>query len=333
MTIFDHDIRQVEQHTKEDYAKKAVQWAKALKLLDPSVKLILCGKDGFSDWDRYVLQQCIRYVDMHSIHYYSMGRTHYKNISSVYGAERAIQVCSSLIDLARCEVDLSPYPDVSLINMRPKSEKRPTICFDEWNVWDSERAPGNKGAEELYTLSDGLAVAVWLNVFIRNSKELGMATIAQSVNVISPLMTTPNGVWKQTTYFPLYLFSKYMHGKSVAVHVRTGTYEGETFPDWVRSTCKIPKLDVSAALSNDGWMNVAVVNTDEDRSFTADFDGLTLKEGQEVEIYTVGGTEFSGRDVNAEGAEKIGIKESRWDGKSKEYTFERLSFTLLRWMV
>ncbi|KAJ4204545.1 hypothetical protein NW759_014882 [Fusarium solani] len=81
---------QIKQHTKENYAKKAIQGARALKLLDPSIQLILCGKDGYSDWDRYTLQQCVRWVDMHSIHYYSMGKGHYINISSVYGAERAI---------------------------------------------------------------------------------------------------------------------------------------------------------------------------------------------------------------------------------------------------
>lgn len=57
--------------TKEDYAKKAYQWAKALKLLDPSITLILCGETGYSDWDRYVLQQCIKWTDMHSIHIYT----------------------------------------------------------------------------------------------------------------------------------------------------------------------------------------------------------------------------------------------------------------------
>lgn len=323
--------RQVEQHSKEDYAKKAIQWAKALRLLDPSIKLILCGKDGISDWDRYVLQQCIRHVDMHSIHYYSMGRSHWKNMSSVYGAERAIQVCSSLIDLARCEVDMAPYPDVSLINMKPKSATRPSICFDEWNVWDPERAPGNRGAEEVYTLSDGLAVAVWLNVFIRNAKELGMATIAQSVNVISPLMTSPNGLWRQTTYYPLLLFSRYMHGRAVAVHVRTALYDGPTFPDWIESTCRVPKLDVSAAVSDDGWVNVAVVNPNEDSDVVATLDGLKVNEGQDAEVYTVGGNGFDASDANIEGVEKIGIRESRWDGKGMAYSFERLSFTLLRW--
>ncbi|KAL6412524.1 alpha-l-arabinofuranosidase [Ilyonectria robusta] len=321
---------QVEQHSKEDYAKKAIQWARAFKLLDPSITLILCGKDGYSDWDRYTLQQCIRWVDMHSIHFYSMGKGHYTNISSVYAAERAIQVCSSLIDLARCEFDLSPFPDVELISTKPKSKKRPTICFDEWNVWDPERAPGNKGAEELYTLSDGLAVAIWLNIFIRNAKELGMATIAQSVNVIAPLMTTPKGVWKQTTYFPLLLFSKYMRGKSVSVHVRTEAYQGKTFPEWVESTCVVPKLDVSAAV-DDGWTNVAVVNTDDTKSFATQFVGI--EKGVEVQVFSMGGEEFVATDANSEEDEKITIRESTWIATGDVYTFERLSFTLLRWKL
>jgi alpha-L-arabinofuranosidase len=87
--------RQVEQDMKEHYAKKAHQWAKgksqlprvdtilrseisnhvtALKLLDPSITLILCGKNGHSDWDRYVLQESIQWIDMHSIHMYTFGR-------------------------------------------------------------------------------------------------------------------------------------------------------------------------------------------------------------------------------------------------------------------
>lgn len=266
---------------------------------------------------------------MHSIHYYSMGQGHYRNISSVYAAERAIQVCSSLIDLARCEFDMTPFPDVERISTRPASKTRPTICFDEWNVWDPERAPGNKGAEEHYTLSDSLAVAIWLNIFIRNSRELGMATIAQSVNVIAPLMTTPRGLWRQTTYYPLLLFSRYMRGDSVAVHVRTPVYDGPTFPEWVQSTVPVPKLDASAA--RDGpWMNLAVVNSDSEHSFPSNLDGIPA--GTAVEVYRVGGASFAASDANSEGDDKIRIVESTWTA-SGSFTFERLSFTLLRWKV
>jgi len=42
-----------------------------MKLLDPTIKLILCGETGYSDWDRYCLQEAIAYTDMHSIHIYT----------------------------------------------------------------------------------------------------------------------------------------------------------------------------------------------------------------------------------------------------------------------
>lgn len=83
---------QVAQLTKEDYAKKAYQWAKALKLLDPSITLILCGETGFSSWDYYVLKECVKWdvhglsgdktkslIDMHSIHLYTASEDHLKN--------------------------------------------------------------------------------------------------------------------------------------------------------------------------------------------------------------------------------------------------------------
>lgn len=80
--------------TKEDYAKKAYQWAKALKLLDPSIQLVLCGESGFSSWDSHVIKECIRFdphglvdnttsslIDMHSIHLYTASGDHLQNVT------------------------------------------------------------------------------------------------------------------------------------------------------------------------------------------------------------------------------------------------------------
>lgn len=320
---------QVGQMTKEDYAHKAYQWAKALKLLDPSLELILCGQDGTSTWDTYVLKECIRWsphalggdqtaslIAMHSIHIYTASQRHLPNATAPRSAERAIQITAGLIDLARAE------------NAVPPTVPRPTICFDEWNVWDPVRAPGEQGAEEKYTLSDALAVAVWLNVFVRQSRFVGMANIAQSVNVISPLMTTPAGLVKQTTWWPLLLFSKYMRGHTLAVHVACPEYEGETAPAWLRGTIETPFLDVSAAVTDDGWVGLAVVNVHEERAFETGLAGVVPKGGAAVKVYTVTGPGWEA--VNVEGKEEVGIKESEWDRKGK-FTFPKLSFTLLRW--
>ncbi|KAJ5731818.1 hypothetical protein N7493_003299 [Penicillium malachiteum] len=316
---------QVEQSSKEDYAKKAYQWGKALKLLDPNIKLVLCGKDGHSDWDRYVLQECLKITDLHSIHIYTFDMEHYPNVTSPKSAERAIEITAALIDLARTEVDYETFPRFVT---KPKTAHRPKISFDEWNIWNPIRAPGDKGAEEKYDVSDMLAVALWLNVFVRQAKHIGMATIAQSVNVIAPLMTTEQGIIRQTTYWPLLLFSKYMRGQSLAVHVRSPTYTGRTSPEWLESTMDIPMLDVSAALSDDDYLNLAVVNLSDCESVET---SLPLIEGS-VQVFTVGGNKNDIRDTNSWGSTKVVITESEWC-ESGRFVFEKHSFTLLRWKV
>ena len=88
---------QVGQMTQEDYAKKAYQWAKALKILDPTIKLILCGKEGPTSWDAHVIKECIRYdlhglggsntaslIDMHSIHMYTASADHLQNATGTF---------------------------------------------------------------------------------------------------------------------------------------------------------------------------------------------------------------------------------------------------------
>ena len=319
------------QLTKEDYAKKAYQWAKALKLLDPSITLILCGETGHSTWDSYVLKECIKLdrhalggsttsslIDMHSIHIYTTSDDPIQNAFAPRSAERAIEICSSLIDLARIE------------NNVPPSAPRQKICFDEWNVWDPKRAPGEKGAEEIYNLSDALAVAVWLNVFVRQSRYVAMANIAQSVNVISPLMTTRDGVVKQTTWWPLLLFSKYMKGWTVATHVSCSPYNGETEPKWMRGTVDTPWLDVSATLDENSWVSMVVVNIHPSETFSTVLEGLGGS-GKDLKVYSV--TADSWDAVNTSEKQLVGIEESKRTEPGDSFDFPSKSITMLRWQL
>jgi alpha-L-arabinofuranosidase len=206
------------------------------------------------------------------------------------------------------------------------------ICFDEWNIWDPIRAEGSKGAEERYTLSDALGVAIWLNVFIRQAKYLGMACLAQTVNVISPLITTRDGIVKQTAWWPYYLFCKFMHGKTVGVQVACEAYDGKLESSWSKGAPwkadseGVSWLDVSACVDKEGWVNTVVVNVHEERDFETEVVGV----GGKVEVFTV-----TGRDVNVtnmDGKEEVGVTETRWDGKGK-YRFGKHSMTMMRWKV
>jgi alpha-N-arabinofuranosidase len=179
----------------------------------------------------------------------------------------------------------------------------------------------------MYTLSDALAVANWLNVFVRQSRHVGMANIAQSVNVISPLMTTKTGIVKQTTWWPLLLFSKYMRGTTLNIHVRCGEYEGTTSPEWVRGTVDTPWLDCSASLSDDGWVTLAVVNIHGSKSFETRIDAVLKGPAQ---VFTVTGANVAA--TNTETKQEVGVAESQWDGNGL-FAFPTNSLTMLRWQA
>lgn len=180
-----------------------------------------------------------------------------------------------------------------------------------------------------YTLSDAIAMGVWLNVLVRQSRHLAMANLAQSVNVISPLMTTKTGIWKQATWWPLLLFSKYMRGSVILTTHHGFAWHGETSPAWIRESLQTPWLDVSAVLDRDGRVNLAVVNIHGSESFEVLIEAMA---GRNVETFVVTGADVAA--ANTEDQAQVGLvsQEIRIDGTGL-YTFPRLSVTLLRWAL
>jgi alpha-N-arabinofuranosidase len=153
-----------------------------------------------------------------------------------------------------------------------------------------------------------------------------MANIAQSVNVISPLMTTENGIVKQTTWWPLYLFSNYMRGTTIGVHVRAGSYKGVTMPGWLQGVLDegASWLDVSATLDESGFVSVVVVNISDEEDFETELKGVV----GEVRVFTVDGENV--KVVNNENEENVRVAEKKWDGNGN-YVFRKHSMTMLRW--
>lgn len=167
---------------------------------------------------------------------------------------------------------------------------------------------------------------MWCNVFIRQAEYIGMANIAQSVNVISPLMTTKDGLVKQTTWMPYLLFCRYMRGHALAVHLQCGEYEGPTKPEWLRGKMETPWLDVSAAVSDDGAISLVVVNVHGIRSFPSLVEGIPV--AAKVDVFTVTGPSVA--SVNTAEKSEVLIAESTWVAGGL-YEFPKASMTMLRW--
>lgn len=245
----------------EEYVKRATEFAKTMKAVDPSIQLISSGMNGWSRWDRIVLDGLAPLVDWHSIHLYTGSHDYYSNVFAPLQAERALLACQGLITAVRYQQRIA---------------HQIRIAYDEWNVWFREGNPpwGSQDdvpsvvkLEERYTLADALAVATFFNVFIRMCRTVGMANLAQMVNVLAPILTTPNGVVLQTSYHAFRLYSTHLRGIAVDVHVEGDTYsmrpeeETSNWPHRVADLGPFTLLDAVAVIdAGDGGLALAVIN-------------------------------------------------------------------------
>ena len=155
-----------------------------------------------------------------------------------------------------------------------------------------------------------------------------MANIAQSVNVISPLITTPSGLVKQTTWWPLLLFSKHMRGWNIATHISSPAYDGATEPKWQQAVTESPWLDVSATVNENGRVSLVVVNVHLTENSVVDLKGIQATSEAKIKVYSITGDTWD--VINTSDRNSVGIREHEWDGEGK-FEFPRMSMTMLQW--
>jgi alpha-L-arabinofuranosidase len=169
-------------------------------------------------------------------------------------------------------------------NRRPRRAAAPAILPgrpgrgpDEWNVWYRARAAATR-LKEVYDLSDALAVASFLNVFVRHCRTVKIANLAQLVNVIAPIFTSETGLFLQTIYHPLRLYTEHLQDVALDAWVDCETRvltaeedsQGRSTQHRAADLGPFPYLDVSATRSVDGSkLTVAVVNRHRDEPIDA----------------------------------------------------------------
>ena len=138
--------------------------------------------------------------------------------------------------------------------------------------------------EEVYNLEDALVVAQWLNVFLRKADVLKIACLAQIVNIIAPLLTTREGLLKQSTFYPFMLMSKFAHGQSLSVATKAPPVATAQFGD-------VPALDVSASYDPAGGETaVFVVNRSQIEAISTEITWQSEAPRQVQAVYQVAGT-------------------------------------------
>jgi alpha-N-arabinofuranosidase len=252
---------QIGHMSATEYGLKAADAARQMRYVDPSLKLIACGSSGpfmptYLEWDREVLEQCYEYVDGLSLHRY------FGNNERDSGGDTAKYVALNL-SMERQIAETVAVCD--LVRGHKRSPKKLWLSFDEWNVWyrtntgdavNGHRTEAPHLLEEIYNLEDALLVGGLVNSLLRNADRVKIACLAQLVNVIAPIMTNAEGLFRQTIYYPYSWALQFGRGAVLNLLVESPTYD-------VKGMDKVPYVDVSATLdSADGKAVIFVLNRD-----------------------------------------------------------------------
>ncbi len=320
----------------EDYSKKAREAAKLMKLTDPDIKLIAAGSSNYrpdadpDEWNVKILDELKDVVDYIALHIYvgNPEDDYYSFMATPLVIEDRTRLVRGMIDLAMAHAD--------------RGDRDPIyIAWDEYNVWyrarTDETMQGINALEEQYNLEDALVIAGMLNAFIRNADVVKMANMAQLVNVIAPVFTNEQGMFKQTIYYPFQLFSSNMHGTSLSTSVICDTYDTDEFyiglGESMTKQKNVPYLDVSVTTDKDNVVFM-VVNRNKDRAISTE---LSTREGSFkglFEVYEVNGPDIKSRnDFGKENVKTVRKADIKSKGATMTYTFPPHSVTMIKGRV
>jgi len=251
---------QVGHKDAAEYGKLAANTARAMRMFDSKLELIVCGSSNsdmasYPDWERIVLEHTYEHVDFISLHMY------------FFNPEKETGNYLTMAEKLDTYIE-TVAATIQQVKSKKRSKRDVYISFDEWNVWyhskeqDKKLLGGNSGwphapglLEDIYNFEDVLMVGLILNTFIRRSDVVKIACIAQLVNVIAPIMTEKGGpAWAQTIYYPYFFASVFGRGTALDLKVNSPTYAGK-FAD------NAAYVDVSGVHNEeDGTLSFFLVN-------------------------------------------------------------------------
>ncbi len=261
-------------HDVNLYIQDAWEFIKFMKLTDNSIKTVIVGCEK-EEWNRLVLDALHPVTDYFSIHHYSGegGNGLYGPFEGEKYLKRTLeQVIELLHTYPKTVMDFNPWYRFS-----PR-EKELLIALDEWNIWDF-RADETYGLQPVYCWRDALWVASVLNLML-GIPELGMANMAQMVNVLAPIVAEEKGSWFQTIGYPLRLYRQNMLGERIRIRFTSPQLDGG-------AAGEIDALSIAAVQREDGSICVAMVNRDVDKEYVVCIEADDILGGKEATLISL----------------------------------------------
>ena len=241
-----------------EYGRLAREHGKLLKKkLDPECNIIVTGYPHDREWNRTVLDICGEYTDILSLH---CGFAKTPERTERQYLERVDFFEKGLIETIK---ECKAYEALT--------GRHISISVDEWIIWDFDRrrrpeeewTVGMHLLEQDYSIQEAMITGSLFSCFHRYADWIDIACIAQSVNVIAPIRTEPDGTsWKQSIFFPFQLTSQNGRGMSLKIEELNNADKS---------------IYGSAVLNeDDGVLTLFITNrSNEECKFTAEFDGIS----------------------------------------------------------
>lgn len=170
-----------------DYAKRALDFAKAMKWRDPSVKLVACGHDIGSEWNYTVAKVLKPLIDHVAIHHYSIGFDVFKEENY----EECMYIPEYISKLTKvAKADIIAGTGDALTDIK--------VAWDEWNThsWEYDA----KKNEAACTFRNAILTAGILHSFLRDSGTVEIASYSPFVNVCGAMEVHEKGIVKRPQY-------------------------------------------------------------------------------------------------------------------------------------
>lgn len=242
---------QIGTTSAQEYARRANKFITAMKAVDPSIKIVAVGNSPLTDdpedeaavWNRIVLENLAGEIDYLSWHIYQPDKEDWRE--SYDPLELYLAVCAAPLDIGL----ILERVEKQITGISP--ERTILQAVDEWNLWLPPRAKNVSMHNVSYTLRDALYVASVLITFYKRSHTVGMANLAQLVNVLPLIYTNDKNAFATALFFPFVLFNQ-MQPNVIHTDVTCETFDTDQLSINMTAHQNVPYLDELATISDDG---------------------------------------------------------------------------------
>lgn len=233
------------------YARRASRFIDAMRAIDPTIKIVAVGNSPLTDdpndeaaaWNRIVLEYLAGKIDYISWHIYQPDKEDWRE--NYDPGELYHAVCAAPLDLRiildRVEKQITTY----------SPEKQILQAVDEWNLWLPPREKNVSMHNVTYTLRDSLYIASTLIMFYKHFRTVGMANLAQLVNVLPLIYTGATKAVATALFYPFVLFNQ-MQSNLIQTQSQSETFDSVQISNNMSAHHDVPYLDELATVSEDG---------------------------------------------------------------------------------